>query len=65
MTTLKLATQPVQVGKLAQRTRVIRVRNVLTEQEDEIEVPSECTVSEIREQYLEYNWHAKRRASLC
>ena len=24
------------------------------------QVPQECTVGEIRDTYLEYNWHAKR-----
>lgn len=48
-----------QVGLLTSRTRLIRIRNVLTEQEDQLEVPVECTVGEIRELYLECNWHAK------
>mmetsp|Transcript_16506 Transcript_16506/g.35887 ORF Transcript_16506/g.35887 Transcript_16506/m.35887 type:complete len:227 (-) Transcript_16506:311-991(-) len=47
-----------QVGLLSMRTRVIRIKNVLTSQEDKLEVPSEETIREIRERYLNYNWHA-------
>ena len=46
------------VGKLSSVMRKIRVKNVLTGQEHLMEVPSEETVAEIRERYLEYNWHA-------
>ncbi|PNW78294.1 hypothetical protein CHLRE_09g403200v5 [Chlamydomonas reinhardtii] len=48
-----------QIGLLSARTRVIRVRNVLTDQEDQIEVPCEEKLVEIRERYLELNAHAK------
>ncbi|KAG2493285.1 hypothetical protein HYH03_008421 [Edaphochlamys debaryana] len=48
-----------QIGWLSARTRVIRIRNVLTDQEDQIEVPCEEKLVEIRERYLELNAHAK------
>ncbi|GMH44232.1 hypothetical protein BSKO_12166 [Bryopsis sp. KO-2023] len=48
-----------KVGNLSKKTRVIRVKNVLTGQEDKMEVPSEETVEEIQERYLELNWHAR------
>ncbi|EFJ51680.1 hypothetical protein VOLCADRAFT_79473 [Volvox carteri f. nagariensis] len=48
-----------QIGFLSARTRVIRIRNVLTDQEDQIEVPCEEKLVEIRERYLELNAHAK------
>ena len=38
---------------------MVRIKNVLTNQEDTLEVPSEESVAEIRERYLEFNWHAK------
>ena len=38
-----------QLGNLSSRVRVVRMKNVLTKQEDTIEVPSEETVVEIRE----------------
>lgn len=47
------------IGRLSARTRRVRIKNVLTAQkEHELEVPSEETVSEIRERYLVYNTHA-------
>lgn len=46
------------VGKLSSVMRKIRLKNVLTGQEHLMEVPSEETVAELRERYLEYNWHA-------
>jgi cytochrome b involved in lipid metabolism len=48
----------IQVGKVSKRTQVIRVKNVLTSQEHKLEVPSEEIVREIRDRYLDYNWHA-------
>jgi len=48
-----------QVGNLSKRIRLVLIKNVLTGQEDTIEVPSEETIAEIRERYLELNWHAK------
>ncbi len=39
---------PAQIGLLSARTRVIRIRNVLTDQEDQIEVPCEEKLVEIR-----------------
>jgi len=51
-----------RTGKLASKMRKIRLKNVLTNQEDLIEVPADETIEEIRERYLEYNWHA---ASYC
>mmetsp|Transcript_39741 Transcript_39741/g.118271 ORF Transcript_39741/g.118271 Transcript_39741/m.118271 type:complete len:226 (+) Transcript_39741:152-829(+) len=47
------------IGQLSAKTRVVRIKNVLTEQEDTVEVPSEEAVVEIRERYLDINWHAK------
>mmetsp|Transcript_28939 Transcript_28939/g.39968 ORF Transcript_28939/g.39968 Transcript_28939/m.39968 type:complete len:230 (+) Transcript_28939:163-852(+) len=47
-----------QVGLLSKRTQVIRVKNVLTSQEHKLEVPSEEIIREIRDRYLDYNWHA-------
>mmetsp|Transcript_68398 Transcript_68398/g.216461 ORF Transcript_68398/g.216461 Transcript_68398/m.216461 type:complete len:156 (+) Transcript_68398:361-828(+) len=47
-----------KMGKLAAHTRVVRIKNVLTGQEDTMEVPSEEMILEIRERYLEFNWHA-------
>mmetsp|Transcript_3122 Transcript_3122/g.5306 ORF Transcript_3122/g.5306 Transcript_3122/m.5306 type:complete len:227 (+) Transcript_3122:176-856(+) len=47
-----------QVGLLSLSTRVIRIKNVLTSQEDKLEVPSEETIRQIRDRYLNYNWHA-------
>ena len=40
---------PLQIGNLSARTRVVRVKNVLTAQEDRIEVPSEEAIVEIQE----------------
>ena len=45
-------------GKLSLSVRKIRLKNVLTGQEHLMEVPSEETVAEMRERYLDYNWHA-------
>ena len=47
------------VGSLSARTRLVRIKNVLTAQESTLEVPQEETVAEIAERYLEHNWHAK------
>jgi hypothetical protein len=38
----------LQVGLLSSKTRLVRVKNVLTEQEDTMEVPSEETVGQVR-----------------
>ncbi|KAF5826644.1 hypothetical protein DUNSADRAFT_2455 [Dunaliella salina] len=48
-----------QLGRLSSKLRVVRIKNVLTGQEDNMEVPCEETVVEIRERYLELNWHSK------
>eukprot|EP00798_Chlamydomonas_sp_ICE-L_P027029 gene27029-2256_t len=48
-----------RIGNLSSRVRVVRIKNVLTGQEDKMEVPSEEYIVEIRERYLELNWHAK------
>ncbi|KAF8069615.1 hypothetical protein HT031_001732 [Scenedesmus sp. PABB004] len=45
----------LQVGLLSARTRLVRVVNVLTEQEDTLEVPDEET---LRQRYLALNAHA-------
>jgi predicted heme/steroid binding protein len=50
-----------RIGHLSQRTRVVRIKNVLSEQEDMLEVPCEEKLVEIRERYLTLNWHAGRQ----
>jgi len=45
-------------GNLSKRTQVMRIKNVLTNQEHRLEVPSEEVIREIRDRYLDYNWHA-------
>jgi hypothetical protein len=37
---------PVQVGLLSKQARLVRIKNVLTEQEDVMEVPSEETLGQ-------------------
>lgn len=46
------------IGKLTQKVRKLRVVNMLTHQEDIIEVPCEETIEEILERYLLVNEHA-------
>jgi len=46
------------IGTLSKKTRRIQIVNVLTEQEDVLEVCSEETVNEILTRYLEFNSHA-------
>lgn len=53
------ADQTYRVGSLSRALRLIRIKNVLTEQEETLEVPEEETIVEIRERYLLHNWHAK------
>jgi hypothetical protein len=48
----------MQRGRLAARIRLVRVKNVLTQQEDTLEVPAEEALSEIRTRYLACNAHA-------
>lgn len=48
-----------RVGNLTTKTRDIRLKNVLTGQEDQLEVPSEETIEEIQQRYLDLNWHAQ------
>jgi hypothetical protein len=48
----------LQKGQLSQRSRMIRIKNVLTQQEHVLEVPSEELLSEIRTRYLSINSHA-------
>eukprot|EP00197_Chlamydomonas_leiostraca_P010318 CAMPEP_0202859012 /NCGR_PEP_ID=MMETSP1391-20130828/1316_1 /ASSEMBLY_ACC=CAM_ASM_000867 /TAXON_ID=1034604 /ORGANISM="Chlamydomonas leiostraca, Strain SAG 11-49" /LENGTH=155 /DNA_ID=CAMNT_0049538009 /DNA_START=289 /DNA_END=756 /DNA_ORIENTATION=- len=48
-----------QIGALSSRVRLVRMKNVLTGQEDNLEVPGEEMVVEIRERYLELNAHAQ------
>ena len=48
----------LQVGQLPSSCRLIRIKNVLTKQEDVLEVPSEETVAGIRQRYLALNAHA-------
>lgn len=46
------------VGMLSQRTRKIRIVNMLTKDEHTLEVCSEDTVDQIQSKYLVYNQHA-------
>eukprot|EP00878_Enallax_costatus_P019323 GHUV01020385.1.p1 GENE.GHUV01020385.1~~GHUV01020385.1.p1 ORF type:complete len:233 (+),score=43.81 GHUV01020385.1:241-939(+) len=48
----------LRVGLLSRKTRLVRVKNVLTEQEDVLEVPAEETVGQVRQRYLGLNAHA-------
>ena len=50
------------VGKLSMTMSKIRLKNVLTGQEHLMSVPSEESISDIRQRYLEYNWHAESYA---
>ncbi|XP_005997956.1 cytochrome b5 domain-containing protein 1 [Latimeria chalumnae] len=47
-----------EIGILSAKTRVIRIINTLTSQEQFLEVCSEETISEILQRYLYYNAHA-------
>ncbi|XP_022075054.2 cytochrome b5 domain-containing protein 1 [Acanthochromis polyacanthus] len=51
--------QSYQVGRLSSKTRWIRIINMLTSQEQRLEVCSEETVEEILQRYLRYNAHAR------
>jgi len=51
--------QSYRVGALTSKLRRVRIKNVLTSQEETLEVPQEETIVEIRERYLMHNWHAK------
>lgn len=51
--------RPHQIGALSTRVRLIRIKNVLTGQEDRLEVPGEEMVVEIRERYMDINSHAQ------
>lgn len=46
------------IGALTAKTRTIRIVNVLTQQEQLLEVCSEETIDEIQERYNDYNKHA-------
>jgi len=50
------------MGTLSLAMRKIRLKNVLTSQEYLLEVPSEESLSDIRQRFLEYNWHAESYA---
>lgn len=47
------------VGLLASSVRKLRIVNLLTKQQVEIEVPAEETLEEIQDRYLEHNRHCK------
>ena len=47
-----------RIGRLSRKTRRIRITNALTRQSDEIIVPTEETIAEIQDRYLECNAHA-------
>lgn len=53
------SSRPHQIGALSTRVRLIRIKNVLTGQEDRLEVPGEEMVVEIRERYMDINSHAQ------
>mmetsp|Transcript_958 Transcript_958/g.2948 ORF Transcript_958/g.2948 Transcript_958/m.2948 type:complete len:174 (+) Transcript_958:409-930(+) len=53
------ADQTFRIGSLTAKLRQVRTKNVLTGQEETLEVPEEETIVEIRERYLMHNWHAK------
>jgi hypothetical protein len=55
--TVVIACTP-QVGSLTSDLRLVRVKNVLTAQEDLLEVPGEESLGEIRSRYLDLNAHA-------
>ena len=46
------------VGVLSKKTRLIKIVNTLTSQEQNLEVCSEETMNEILQRYLKYNAHA-------
>ena len=48
----------MQKGKLSVRCRLVRVKNVLTQQEHTLEVPCEEALSEIRTRYETINAHS-------
>jgi len=47
------------IGKLSRKTRTLRVVNILSSQEQLIEVCTEETMNEIQTRYMVYNSHAK------
>lgn len=47
------------IGKLSERTRQVKILNVLTKTETELEVCSEETINEIQDRYLPFNAHSK------
>ena len=53
-----LDTEKYYIGHLSAKTRHIRIKNVLTSQHHELEVPSEETINEIKQRYLAFNTHA-------
>ena len=46
------------IGRLTERTRDIRIMNMLTKHDDTLEVCSEESLNEILDRYLEINCHA-------
>lgn len=48
----------MQIGLLSTRCRMVKIQNVLTKQEHQLEVPCEELLSEIRVRYLDLNKHA-------
>lgn len=46
------------MGRLTEKPRTIKLLNLLTRQEDTLEVCAEETLGEIQQRYLEYNEHA-------
>lgn len=49
----------LQVGWVSRNLVRLHLKNVLTGQEHQIEVPAEETLRQIRERYLKFNWHAE------
>ena len=50
--------QSMRIGALTQKTRLLRVINMQTKDDDVIEVASEETLNEILDRYTELNEHA-------
>jgi hypothetical protein len=46
------------IGRLTQKSRRVKLINMLTDHETILEVPCEETIQEILDRYLEFNAHA-------
>mmetsp|Transcript_22048 Transcript_22048/g.60395 ORF Transcript_22048/g.60395 Transcript_22048/m.60395 type:complete len:142 (-) Transcript_22048:10-435(-) len=54
----KLHDPKLWIGMLSNKTRRIRIVNMLTKDEHTLEVCSEDTLDQIKDKYTAYNWHA-------